>query len=228
MNVESVWFAIVGFDNDSGAGLSFAVSGESTTGFGDSSEGLGKEAEGFCGVLGLGFVAGAALRSGGSWDFIVISEGLALVGDNGLGASNCDGTMAAFGASCRNCDRRFISSLRGDDGCDPEPSISAFDGDNGAASATFVCIKVRARFLGDSGIGAGAGFGSFVAISSLALRDGNFGSTGFEAAGVGLVAAGVVDGAFLRGPRARPFVICVSCGPGSTESVIDVLRLAVR
>ena len=39
---------------------------------------------------------------------------------------------------------------------------------------------------------------------------------------------GVLVGAFLRGPRARPFVICVSCGPGSVGSEAEVLILAVR
>lgn len=40
----------------------------------------------------------------------------------------------------------------------------------------------------------------------------------------------VAEGAFLRGPRARPFVICVSCGPVSEASgmVVDVLMLTVR
>lgn len=33
---------------------------------------------------------------------------------------------------------------------------------------------------------------------------------------------GKLDGAFLRGPLARPLVICVSCGPESGASVFDV------
>ena len=39
-----------------------------------------------------------------------------------------------------------------------------------------------------------------------------------------------VDGAFRRGPRARPLVICVSCGPFSLASglVVEVLILIVR
>jgi hypothetical protein len=162
------------------------------------------------GVLGFGLVDDEAFVSDFvSGSFIGVSRKLDLVGDSGLETFGFDSAPFISGASCRNWDRLFMSSLRGDDGCDTGFSASVCCC-AGTFSLGFENVRVSIR----SGLGVR---------SSLVIEAGFVSSDA-------VVAASPLEGAFLRGPLARPLVMCVSCGPEFGASVLDVevLLLTVR
>ena len=77
-------------------------------------------------VLGFGLGGEETLVSDfASSRFTGVSREADLPGDRGLDGSSLDSGFFRSGASCRNCERRFISSLRGDTGCDIRSSLSA-------------------------------------------------------------------------------------------------------
>jgi hypothetical protein len=146
------------FEGESGAGRAFAIAGASTGGsaddFSDFSGFLDVSDDDLIGVLGLGFDGGAfGSRSNfgrveaGNLDEIELSGCLTstlllkelkvLVGDVDLGDSSCVSAFAFMsGTSCKNCDRLFMSSLRGDVGCDIEFSTSVPGEESLAGTAT--------------------------------------------------------------------------------------------
>jgi hypothetical protein len=143
------------FDGESGAGRTFAVSGDSAGGGADDfSDFLGVSDGDLLGVLGLGFDGGAFCSSSdcgrveaGNLDGIELSGCLmsilslevlkVFLGDICLGDCTCASVFVFMsGTSCRNCDRLFISSFLGDDGCDTGFSTSII-GESLAGTATF-------------------------------------------------------------------------------------------
>jgi hypothetical protein len=112
------WLYVAGFVGGKGEGRRRAVSGDSVGDmagevvFDDSDVDL-------TGVSGFILVAsGLSSTDGDSPGFTDISVRLDfLVGDSDFGESKCGSATAVFvGDSRKNCDRRFISNLRGEEG----------------------------------------------------------------------------------------------------------------
>lgn len=194
--------ADVSVAGESGEGRGFVVGREFTS---FSEIGLLDFKEGdLAGVSGLGLfvlmLVGLAINSVG---FIEISTLLAfLVGDKGLGVSNFGSPLLLlFGEFWRNCDRLFRSSLLGDEGCAEKAFSVSTLGVDGMLDASL-------NIFGASVVTANGVFGFVIsAVSESALN--NLGEALTSVTGSDVVAElGIAEGAFLRGPRARDFVIC--------------------